>query len=590
MNYLRPQAYLPFLMFCLFFSCKTEPKKDSIDFKRTDNSVIVRMENDVDQLFPLLGKSAYDGQVYSEIYNSLVGYDPRTQKFVPELLKNIPEATITVTPSGQNQTSFEFEILEQAVWADGSPVTANDYLVSIKTLLNPLVDAGSLRAIIYEEVTDIIVDADNPKKFTVLCKQPSYLTLDNITNVIPVLPAYIIDPKGLSKSISLTDLVDPDKADALAESDENLQEIGLRINTAAFSKALDNITGSGPYVLKAWEPGLKISLEKKENWWGDQISKETHPTLSAFPDKLDYKPITNEATALAAIKLQEIDALSRPNNNEFNALKENAAVNQYYDFKTTTALVIYYLTLNTDAPKLADKRVRQALAYALDIDEVLETVYAGLGERVANPIHPEQPYYNNEMPVIKTNLAKAKSLLTEAGWTDTNNNGIVDKIIEGESVELTIDHMIVGGRETTLNSTLLFKDQAKQVGIDLNIVAVEASVFASKRAAKDFEVMSAGSTITPNWNPRQKWYSNGDANYTNFGTAQTDAMIDEILTTLSATKRNQLYKDLQGVIHEEQPLILLWIPKVPVIVSKRFEYELFSDAPYYEPRFFKLKE
>lgn len=590
MNDSKRLTYLSLLIICTFFSCKPNPKTAAIEFKRTDNTVVLRLENDVDQLFPLLGRSAYDSQVYGQIYNYLAGYDPITKKFVPELLKEIPKAKETTDPSGQQKISYEFEILEQAVWADGSPVTAYDYLVSMKALLNPLVDAGRLRAIIYDEVAEIIVDAGNTKKFTVVCQQPSYLTLDNITNIIPILPAYILDPQGLSKTINFADLIDPDKADELANSDQNLQEIALRINSTEFTKSIDNITGSGPYTLKEWQTGLNITLQKKTNWWGDKISKETHPTLSAFPNQLQYKPITNEATALAAIRLQEIDALSRPNTNEFNALKENPAVNQYYDFKTTTALVSYYLTLNTSTPKLADKRVRQALAYALDVDEVLATVYAGLGERVANPIHPDQPYYNQELPIIKTDLPKARNLLKDAGWLDTNNNGIVDKMIDGERVELTLDHLIVGGRETTLNSTLLFKDQAKRAGIDINIVAVEPGVFASKRESKDFEVMSGGSTISPNWNPRQRWYSNGAGNYSNFGTAETDAMIDQILTTLSAPERDQLYKKLQSVIHEEQALLLLWIPKIPVIISKRFEYELFSDSPYYEPRDFKLKE
>ncbi|MEM6378370.1 MAG: ABC transporter substrate-binding protein [Bacteroidota bacterium] len=590
MNYPKYKALAFLCMICIFFSCKTDPKQDTTKFKRTDNSVIVRMEVDADQLFPLFGKSVYDSQVNGQLYNHLVGFDSRNKTFVPELTKEMPKTRKIRDQSSQTRVAYDFEILEEAVWANGSPVTGHDFLATMKVLFNPLVDAARTREVLAMEISDIQVDEENPKKLTVVGSQETYLSLKNISNAVPVLPAYILDPEGKLERINFSDLTNPEQAEKLAKNNQDLQNIALRINSADFTKSLENLVGSGPYTLTEWQPGQKIALQKKANWWGDKISETTHPTLRAYPEAIDYKPIVNEATALAALKLQEIDALNRPDNNEFKALQENASINQVFNFETTSAAAVYFIMLNTTNPKLSDKRVRQALAHALDVDEVLNTVYAGYGQRVANPLHPDQSYYHDGLAVIKPDIQKAKALLAAAGWEDTNDNGIVDKVIEGATVDLTIDYMIVSKRATTLNSALLFKDQAKRVGIDLNISQVESSVFGTKRESRDFEAMSAGSGLTPNWNPRQRWYSNGASNYMGFGTAKTDALIDEVLTNFSSEERTVLYKELQSIIYEEQPLIMLWVPTIPVIVSKRFEYDLTSDPPYYEPRFFMLKE
>ena len=569
-------------------ACKTEPASETVNYKRTDNSVIVRIEADADNLNPLLAKSSYSIQVAEQLFLYLVNYNAETGEFVPELIKTLPQQSRVESGPYAGKLAYDFEILDEAVWDNGSPITGNDFLFTIKALFNPLVDAIRYRATLSGQIADVIVDANNPKKFTVYSDDQTISGLETISNTLMVLPEYAYDPNGLMKVFPLTDLFDEAKATALAEQNETIQTFAAQFNAPDNARTPAAIEGAGPYELVEWVTEQRISLRKKDNWWGDKIDKTSHPSLIAYPQEIVFKPIGNATTALAALRSEEIDAMGGIPNNEFEALQKDSIAGQRYNLSTNSLMQCYFLALNTNSPKLEDKRVRRALAIALDIDEVIEKVFLGYGERLAAPVHPSQAYYNKNLDILKQNQEEAKRLLAEAGWTDSNNDGILDKEIEGEQIDLTLE-FLMSERESTRNAALLFQDQAKKVGIDIQPRPSPGSVLLGNWRSKQFEIASVGTTITPVWNPRQNWHSEG-SNYSSFGNAETDALIDEILVTIDLEKRYQLYNQLQEYIYEEQPLIFLFAPETPIAIHKRFEAKSFSLSPGYQPRFFKLKE
>ncbi|GAB5551459.1 MAG: hypothetical protein Sapg2KO_10500 [Saprospiraceae bacterium] len=572
----------------LVVSCKTDPKPQQIDFKRTGNSVAVQLDADIKLINPIIVNSSYEMQVVNQVYSYLGGYSLDGSKLTPCLLKEIPEIRDVEDSDKPGRYAVDFEMLEEASWPNGSPVTGYDYEFMMKAIFNPLVNAIRYRALFTGLFTAIEVDAENPKKFTVYVQEKSILTVDNLVNALPLIPTYVSDPEGKLKEIDLSDLLDDEKAEALAASSQVLQDFAELYNSTAFQKQISNIVGSGPYSVVDWVDGQRITLQRKSDWWGDKISKETHPLLQAFPDEIVFKPISDPNTALAALKAEEIDAMSRIPAAEFEALQKDSITGPRYDLETVNSFSWFFISINTDNPKLEDKRVRKALAYAFDVDEVLEKVFLGYGTRVASPVHPTQSYYNNDLELIDQNFDKAKALLTEAGWEDTNNNGIVDKEIEGEQVELSLEY-IASPRETSKNIALIFKDQAKQVGIDLEILQLPVASYFGKWRSKDYELVSGGYSITELWNPRQNWHSEGD-NRTGFGNAETDAMIDKILATFDDEERYQLYNELQAIMADEQPVIYLFAPKTTVAVHERFEWTPMVYNPCFDPRFFKLKE
>ncbi|MEO0340789.1 MAG: ABC transporter substrate-binding protein, partial [Bacteroidota bacterium] len=372
------------------------------------------------------------------------------------------------------------------------------------------------------------------------------------------------------------------------EDNAALQEQVTRLSDLSYLRAPENLLSSGPYTVGEWVTGQKIELNRKQDWWGDQIATETHPTLVAYPDQLVYQTITDPAGAYAAIKSEDVDVANRIIESGFEELQQDSLAGLKYDYLTVNTARVYFVAVNTKKPKLQQKEVRQALAYAFDVDEVLETVYLGYGQRTASPVYPTVDIYNKELEIKKQNIEKAKALLQQAGWEDSNNNGIVDKEIDGELTELSLQY-IASPSPQSKNTALLFQSHAKLAGIDIQVEQQAVQEYFASYRSKNYELFSTGSTITPNWNPRQFWHSEG-FDRTGFASPETDELIDQIVAELDESKRVPLYKELQAIIADKQPVIFLHVPKTTIAVHKRFDYDVFEWYEGFEPRWFKLKE
>lgn len=584
MDFLKTPLLLFFLLIGLG-ACRNQSNDEAaaVDFKRTDNTVIVRLDGEPERLHPVLYTSNYAGQIISEIFSLLVTLDPQTFELTPQLAKSRP----LVEDRGEGE-AFTFEIFDEAVWDDGSPVTGHDFAFTLKATFNPRVQAQRVRAYL-SFISDVEVDTDNPKRFTVVTNEKFIQSEEYVSSLIPVMPAYVYDPDGLLEEILLNTLTDPEKAEKLAEADPRLQQFADQFSSQQYSREKGFVSGSGPYTLETWETGQQIVLRKKANWWGDALA-ESYPALRAYPEVLTYKPILDATTSLAALKAEEIDVMANIDPQGFMEVSTTEYTTDRYNFYTPVQLSYFNIYINNTLPKLSDKKVRRALAHAINVDEIIQNQFNGFGERLATPVLPMVDYCNKDLAPIPFDIEKARALLTEAGWNDANNNGIFDKEINGEQVELSLSLMITAGRETSRAIGLLIQDNARKAGIDIQLEAIEPSVIFDRLRKKEYELGSAGRGLSPVlWNPKQYWHSEGD-NRTGFGNAETDAMIDEILVTRDKTKRDELYKRLQAIIYEEQPEIFLFMPTGRVAIHKRFDSEVSPIPPNFEPSFFKLKE
>ena len=584
MNHVNIITSLALLL--LVISCKQEPSTSNIiDFKRTDNNVVVRIEGEVNNVLPLVSNSLYESQVFSQLYNYLVSHNPITNTFEPELIKTMPFLE-TNDDDAPGKYAYTFEIIEAANWSDGTPVTANDFLVTVKSTFNPL-EERSIRYRPYwsDNIKDIVIDPNDPKKFKVYFDQLDIQSLEYITNTLPVIPAKLLDPGNVLASISLDNLIN--NPESLSDNDDLAAQVA-RFSDLSYLRAPENLISSGPYTVGEWVTGQKITLNRKKDWWGDQVSKETHGTLAAYPNQITYQTITDPAGAYAAIKSEDVDVANRILETGFESLQQDSLAGLKYDYLTVNAARVYFVAINTKKPKLAQKEVRQALAYAFDVDEVLETVYSGYGQRTASPVYPTVDIYNKEIEIKQQNIEKAKALLEQAGWEDTNGNGIVDKVLDGELTELSVQY-IASPSPQSKNTALLFQSHAKLAGIDIQVDQQSVQDYFANYRSKNYDLISTGSTITPNWNPKQFWHSEG-ANRTGFASPETDELIDQIVLELDENKRAAMYKDLQAIIAEKQPVIFLHVPKTTIAIHKRFDYDTFEWYEGFEPRWFKLKD
>lgn len=562
------------------FACTGDTSVADDACQRTGNEVIISQQAEPDRLNPLLTSSGYANQINQLLFLTLETLEPEKLEMAPMLLRNRPDIEI----SDDSGMRFTFDILEEAVWDDGSPVTAYDYLFSVKTALHPALNAARLRPYI-GIISSIEIDPDNPKHFVVSTRDRDQLGEEFISNVLMIMPEYHYDPEGLLKSIPLEAFLEEE----LDRYSSALETFAAQFSEPRLSREPEGVTGCGPYRLESWETGQSVTLVRKTDWWGESLTDD-YPILAAYPDRIVFQLIAEGATASAVIQSEDIDLVPELDAETFSQLTKDSLVQACYNLESFPQLVRSFLSLNTRSAKLSDKRVRRALALSINVVEVIENLYQGFGDRISGPVPPSVGFANNDLGLLEYDPEQARRLLQEAGWEDTNGNGVVDKVINGTPTELTLSFEIPAGRESTQQLGLMLQDQMRASGIELDIAPGDWNEILGRHRSGNFEIVPMGRTFpSPTiWNPRQNYHSEGD-NRTGFGNAETDALIDRILTTYDEGERFRMYRDLQAIIYDEQPEIFLFAPRARIAMHKRFETPFIPIAPGFLPNLIKLK-
>lgn len=587
-QYPAPQL-LAFFVLLLAFGCQTESnKEEEYKLNRPLGEAHLQIDAEPDQLNPLLTLSNYSNTVIALTASYLQSLDPESMEMKPQLAQSRPEVKLLEDGPYAGGVSYTFEIRPEAVWDNGSPVTASDFVFTLKAAFNPKVPAPVYRVYL-SFIKEVVIDPDNPKRFTVFSDRRYIIGEEAISAALPVMPAYHYDAEGLMAGIELSDLLDETKAKALAESDERLGQFAEQFTSPAFSREPEGVTGCGPYRLVSWETGQRLVLERKTDWWGDQVT-DGKEALAAYPARIVFRPIQDPNTAIAALKDGQIDVMANIPPAQFLELQETEFVNKQYNFHAPLSLVHSFIYINTRNPKLEDARVRRAVAYATDVETMISTVFSGLATPSNGPVHPSFSYYNKSIKPIPYQPEEARRLLEEAGWTDTNGNGIADKVIDGTLTELTLEYKYTAGRDIAQSVALLLQESAKKAGIEIKLTPQEHTVNMDNLRRRDYELMSGAKGIQPTaWEPKQDFHSEGD-DRTGFATPETDAFIDEIQVTLDKKKREEMYLELQARINQAMPIVPLAVPTGRLAVHKRFEGPVTAVFPGYVPRLLQLKD
>ncbi len=549
------------------------PAEEAVVFKNKENTVFARLPAEPDRLNPVLTINTYANVVNGLMFHSLLAFDPATLKLEPQLARSRP-AVDTAAGPGEGP-SYTFEIFPEARWGNGEPVTGRDVAFTLKAIFNPQVGAGPIRSSL-DFIRDIEIDPGNEKLFVVYTNRPYILAEESISNLV-ILPEYRYDPDGLLREFSLADLADTDSATRLAEQEDALRQFAEAFNAPRYSREPEAVGGSGAYRLEAWETGQRIVLTRKDNWWGDDLGSEV-ANLEARPEKVVFRIIPETVTAMSALKDEAIDVTAQIDAKDFSELRKNEVFNRRFSLHAPGSLIYYYIGLNTRHPLLDDRRVRRALAHLVDVDQVIDELFYGLAERTVGPVHPSKPYYHDGLALIQYDPDRARALLDEAGWTDRDGDGVLEKNIDGEEREMRLNYLVSAGSQFARNLSLLLQDNFRQAGIAMDIESQEFSVLIDNLRSRDFHLFGSGWVQSPVLDdPKQIWHTESDtpdgANRVGFGNARSDVLIDEIRVTLDEEERNRLYREFQEIVYEEQPYIFLFTPAERIAISKRFQAE-----------------
>ena len=567
------------------FSSSCRREEQSSMHKRSSNEVSIRLEAEPDRLNPLLSTISYSRQVFDPLHLYLMNYDPTTLVLVPQLLKETPKIELIKNGVFEGGTKYSFEIREEAVWDDGKPVTAADYEATLKLIFNPFLPTLGYRTFL-ENIQSFDIDKVNPKKFTIILNDTYFAGLESLTNVVPVLPKHIFDADNSLDTVSLLKLISDPSPENQLKNYPFIKDFADYYLGEFFSRNPEGVNGAGPYKLVSWQSGQEILLEKKQAWWGDKLATD-NAAFQAFPDKLLFKIIPDPVSALAALKNEEIDVMQNIAPEDFLDLTSDSTTKAHFSFYTPSSLSSYYISLNTRLPILSDKKVRRAFAHAIDVDELIKNVFIGFGTRCATPLHPSSAEYNADLKPITFSIEKAKKLLAEAGWSDTDKDGILDKKLGGKKTALSVKYLANASKASSMTLAELIKSNARKAGIDVVIDAKDANTLLDKLRSREFEMISAGRSITPQWSPSQNWRTDAD-NRSGFGNEKTDEWIDALEREPNQSKRWVISKKLQAEIYEEQPEIMLFCPQERLVIHKRFEAVSTAVWPGFHPVAFKL--
>ena len=494
---------------------KLAPEDDAgVDF---DSSVVVLTNGDLKSTHPFLTSSVAESEYHSLTAISLVTYDRNFDWFaVSDVVKS--------WQTSEDRLVDKFVLRDDLFWSDGKPVTAHDIEFSFKALMTDAVIVPALRTGPNELKA---VKAYDDRTLVIFHKEVLPTRTENMQ--FYVLPSHLY-----AKTIP----EDP----SLAKS-------------KAHTRLEDNPVVAGPYELVSRKRGEEYVLRRRESYYmheGKQVRAKP------YIKQVRMKAIEDLNTALLATKNGEIEVM------ELRAehwVTQTSGPDFYkHNTKTTdTQWTEFHFVWNTQSPLFADKRVRWAMTYAVDYDELLNTICYGLYEQGRGVFHPTSWMFPKEPPeLVQQDLDKAQDLLSEAGWEDTDGDGIVDKEINGQRVPFEFT-MLTHTTDTGIKAATLMKECLDQVGVVCNVKPTEFTVIVQKTRDKEFAAALGGWGAGTDPMTNENLFGTGKArNYGSYSNPEVDRLFGEGKREFDREKRAAIYGEIHTRIWDDQPYTWLF--------------------------------
>ena len=553
--------------------------------KNKKNEVVVHELSDPSKLNPLTTSDANAGVIMGNIFESLVSSDITTLERFPYMIKSFPEIV-----KKDSSLDLIYEFRDEVAFPDGTPITGYDYEFSLKVIKNPLTDCGPSRAG-YEMIDAVTVDQKNPKKFTVHFNKVYYLA-EQMASSMTILNAKVYDPKSLLKEFSVSDLHFKSKE---LENNAKLKEQAEMFNTK-FNNSIPENAGSGPYQFESLKAFERVILKKNKNWWGNKLKDANARIFHAYPDKLVYETVSDFQGAVVSLKAGKLDVLyGIPHLDFAEKMQKDEKIKSNFYLLTPPQFGFEHIGINIRNEKLSDVRVRKALSQLVDADKIINTVCYGMAQRTIGFMHPlKKEYYNEKLALYQYNVAEAKKLLTEAGWRDSDGDGVLDKVINGEKENLEINLFYNKGNDRRKKIAIYFQESAKAAGVKINVVVKDFPVLLDLLKSRNFDMYVLTTISSPHeFEYRGSWHSSGikeGGNYTGFYNKRVDELFDKIQLCFDKNERAAYYKEIQAILHEECPVIPLMVHTERVAISKRFtNVEASGMFPGFDATMFKIQ-
>ncbi|MBC8266791.1 MAG: hypothetical protein H8E84_07485 [Flavobacteriales bacterium] len=538
----------------------------------SQNTVIAHITSQPDGLHPFNDNSAMRTYVFQYTQKTLIKLDIESLEYIPMLVKEMPTAS-------EDNLSFSYELKDGIKWDDGTSLTAEDVAFSVKLMLSPLTNNAQIRSNYSTVIKSIELDKNNPMKFT-MHAQNVHWENKFIFSELYMVQKSLWDKNGVLDNVTFDDLLSENFKET-----EALSDWFNAYNNADNSYQPEHLVGLGAYQVTEWVASQYITIEKKEKWWG---KNDSSVYSKAYPDKIIFKIIKEDASAYLALKNQEIDVTYSLGTIKLMKLQEREYFNNNYESAFLDRYAFSYLGMNMKPdgikrkPYFVDQKVRRAMAYLLPLDEIIEVMMHGKASRQASLISPLKKTYNDTLQLIPLDIEKAKELLTEAGWVDTDGDNIRDKMINGVKTPFSFKLSYMSS-PTSKEIVLMIKESMYKAGVVAEPTPMDFTLFYKNAMDHNFDGMLGGWGGSASYsNPMQLWHTSSwvtkGSNFCGFGDAESDALIEDANLTLDPEQHNAALMKLQAKVYEDQPYVFMYSTKRKFAIHKRFN----NRGMYYE--------
>lgn len=449
---------------------------------------------------PLLSfGSDLDADLTGLIFQGLVALNERGEP-IPALAQSWQ-----ISPDEKDIT---FNLQRGVRWHDGAPFTAADVVFTVGVLQSDAFaesgqPASAYLAQLWRNVTVEQIDS-HTVRFRLQQPLASFLA----ENTIGILPSHLWNNEPIAE---------------LSQSLLNLQPVGTGPWRLASLSAQSARLEPNPYATSA----------------------------TPFLEALEFHFFPDYASAFAAFQAGEVDGVSRITPPELAAAQDSEEM-ELLTAPLAGATFVYLNLTNPETPFLADGAVRQALYLALDPAKLIDRVLSGQGTPASGPFMPGTWAYSpGQRP--DPDPARAAELLAEAGWTDSNRDGVRDR----EGVDLAFE--LLGDNEELLNE---LAEQWRQIGVQAEPRVVSLVSLASDYLSpRTFEAAVAHWQLSGDPDPYPLWHStqidNGQ-NYTGWSNPEADLLMEQGRSINDPGRRIQLYSEFQRIFGQELPALPLY--------------------------------
>ncbi|NLT24351.1 MAG: peptide-binding protein [Syntrophorhabdus sp.] len=501
------------LCLCLLTSCgrkKDTARYDDPGKPACGDMIITGSIGEPSNLIPILASDSASHEVASYVYNGLVKYD-KDLTIVGDLAES--------WEISKDNLSITFKLKKGVKWQDGKPFSAHDVMYTYKMTVDPRTPtpySGDFKLVRKAEVLD-------DHTFRVTYDKPFAPAL--ISWSASILPRHLLEGKDI-----------------------------------AMSPLKRKPVGTGPFVFTEWVPGDRVILTANPDYF------EGRPYIGRYMMKI----IPDTATMFLELKNNSIDLmgltpLQYVKQTDYPAFKREFNRFKYLAFAYT------YIGYNLRHDFFRDRRVRQALAHAINKQEIIDGILLGQGMDATGPFKPDMWAYDGNVKRYEYSPEKALALLGDAGFR-RDADGVLRK--NGRSFEFTI--LVNQGNVVRIQSAELIQRRLSAIGITMKIRVLEWATlindFIDKRS---FEAVLLGWTIPNDPDLFDIFHSSKqgpkELNFIGFENKEVDDLLVKARHTLDRGERKKYLDRLQEVLAEEQPYTFLFVPYSTVALHKRFK-------------------